>query len=61
MFSNQSVRVQPSAPPTENGVTPESYTVCAVVSSSSQVFGSVAPAFSKTLALYQIRDLLAAL
>lgn len=61
MFSNQSVRVQPSAPPTDTGVTPEAEIVSAVVRNSFQVFGSAAPAFSKTAVLYQTRDLLAAL
>ncbi len=35
--------------------------VSAVVRKSFQVFGSLAPALSKAAALYQIRDLLAAL
>ena len=61
MFSNQSVSVQPSAPPTETGVTPEAEIVSAVERNSFQVFGSLVPAFSKAVLLYQIRDLLAAL
>lgn len=40
MFSNQSVRVQPSAPPTETGVTPEAETVSAVARKSFQVLGT---------------------
>lgn len=42
-------------------MTPEADTVSAVARKSFQVFGSDAPAFSKALALYQTRDLLAAL
>ena len=61
MFSNQSVSVQPSAPPTDTGATPESESVSAVLRKSFQVFGSLAPAFLNDLVLYQTSDLLAAL
>ena len=61
MFSNQSVSVQPSAPPMEKAATPESETVWAVLSKSFQVFGTLTPAFSKAVLLYQTSDLLAAL
>ncbi|CAM5411571.1 hypothetical protein STANM309S_01238 [Streptomyces tanashiensis] len=55
------MRVQPSAPPTDTGVTPEAEIVSAVPRKSFQVFGSEAPAFSKAAVLYQTRDLFAAL
>src|SRR5882757_6949487 len=58
MFSNQSVSVQPSAPPIDTGGVPDSKTVSEVLRKSAQVFGTVAPAFSKAAVLYQIIDLL---
>ena len=61
MFSNKSVSGQPTSPPTENGGTPESESVCAVDRSSSQWSGGSTPASSKTCVLYQTVDLFAAL
>ena len=61
MFSNRSVSVQPSAPPSEYAGTPEARSVLAAVSSAGQVFGGVTPAFLKAWTEYQIVDLLAPL
>jgi hypothetical protein len=60
MFSNQSVRVQPSPPPTDTGtLTPESASVCASLRNSGQVLGGVLmPALENAFVLYQTVDLL---
>src|SRR6266702_6073580 len=61
MFSNQSVSVQPSAPPTDTGAVPDSKTVSAVFRNASQDVGALTPAFWNAAELYQISDLLATL
>jgi hypothetical protein len=61
MFSNRSVRVHPSAPPTAKAGRPEPRIVFAAAISCGQVFGGVTPAFLNALTLYQTVDLLAAL
>src|SRR3954463_12049456 len=61
MFSNRSVSVQPSAPPTENAGVPEAFTVFASLISWPQVFGAETPAALKAGTLYQSSDLLLAL
>jgi hypothetical protein len=61
MFSNRSVSVQPSPPPSEYAGVPEAFSVLAAVRNSSHVFGGVTPAFLKASTLYQTVDLLAAL
>ena len=60
-LENQSASVQPSWPPTANAGTPECPSACASATSPSTSAGGAAPARSKTLSLYQIKDLLAAL
>ena len=59
MFSNRSVRVQPSAAPREYAGVPDAFSVLASFRNSSKVFGGWTPAFSKALTLYQTVDLLA--
>src|SRR5579885_451502 len=61
MFSNRSVRVQPSAPPIEYAGVPDALIVCASFSSCENVFGGITPAVLKAGTLYQTSDLLAAL
>ena len=61
MFSNRSVSVQPSAPPTEYGGTPDALIVLAAEVSCGQVDGALTPAFLNAGALYQTVDLLLAL
>ena len=61
MFSNRSVSVQPSAPPTEYGGTPDDLTVFATEVNCGQVFGALTPAALNAGALYQTVDLLLAL
>ncbi len=61
MFSKRSVRVQPSAPPTENARVPDARSVFAAEISSVQVFGADTPAAVNAGTLYQSNDLLAAL
>src|SRR5262245_7146412 len=61
MFSNRSVSVQPSAPPTEYGGTPKASSVCAVFVTCGHVAGAFTPAFLNAGALYHTVDLLLAL
>ncbi len=61
MFSNQSVRVQPSCPATAKAASPESERVCPALSISSYVAGGLTPAWSSASGLYQTVDLWAAL
>src|SRR6476620_7167515 len=61
MFSNRSVRVQPSAPPIEYAGVPDALMVLAILSSCENVFGGLTPAVLKAGTLYQTSDLLAAL
>src|SRR5213594_2698605 len=61
MFSNRSVSVQPSEPPTEYAGVPEACSVFAVFVSCAHVFGADTPAVLNAGTLYQSSDLLAAL
>ena len=61
MFSNRSVSVQASAPPTENGVVPDALTVDARLRNWFQVVAGFTPALLKAWTLYQTSDLLLAL
>src|SRR5437868_5658944 len=61
MFSNMSVRVQPSDPPIEYAGVPDALIVLASLSSCVNVFGGLTPAALKAGTLYQTTDLLAAL
>ncbi len=61
MFSNRSVRVQPSAPAIEYGGSPEALIVSAAATISSNVAGGSTPAVSYVATLYQPSDLLLAL
>ena len=61
MFSNRSVSVQPSAPPTEKGVVPDDLIVPASLIRSSQLFGGSTPASFSDLTFYQTVDLFAPL
>ena len=61
MFSNRSVRVQPSAPASEYAGMPEAFRVSAAARKSSHVSAGSTPASSKAATLYQTVDLLMAL
>src|ERR1700674_2099432 len=61
MFSNRSVRVQPSAPPIEYAGVPDALIVFAAARSCAHVFGGFTPAVVNAGTLYQTSDLLAAL
>src|SRR6266516_1896854 len=61
MFSNMSVRVQPSAPPIEYAGVPDALIVLASLRSCVSVFGADTPASLKAGTLYQTSDLFAAL
>src|SRR5437879_2020414 len=61
MFSNRSVRVQPSAPPIEYAGVPDDLITFAAARSCAHVFGGFTPAVLNAGTLYQTRDLLAAL
>ena len=61
MFSNRSVRVQPSAPPIEYAGRPDAWIVAASSRNASQSSGGSTPASSNAATLYQTVDLFAAL
>ena len=61
MFSNRSVRVQPSAPPIENAGVPDPRSVFAAARSAGQVAGALTPAVLNAAVEYQTVDLFAPL
>src|SRR6476646_11294712 len=61
MFSNRSVRVQPSAPPIEYAGVPDALMVLAILRRFETVFGGLTPAVLKAGTLYQTSAVLAAL
>ena len=61
MFSNRSVRVQPSAAPIEKAGVPDARIVLAALRNAGHVFGGVAPAALKADVEYQTVDLFAPL
>src|SRR5919198_1461038 len=61
MFSNRSVRVQPSDAAIEYGVTPEARSVFPAARNFGHVFGALTPASLNALTLFQTVDLFDAL
>ena len=61
MFSNRSVRVQPSAAAIAYALAPDAFNVLASLRNAGKVAAGLPPASLKSLMLYQTVDLLAAL
>ena len=59
MFSNRSVSVHPSAPPTESGDVPDALTVEIAFTNCGHVPTRLTPAFLNDATLYQMVDLFA--